>query len=184
MSSLKSIIVRYFTLNKFGLWILLVVILLILATLYAYNYFFLPNERNKKFKQLPNDPAGESYAYGSGKSVNIMYFSVDWCPHCKNSQNDWTNFAANYNNRVIHGYTITCEQIDCTNPKSITPVNVKQYIEKYDIKGYPTVKMVKDGKVIDFDAKVTNTALTKFVENLIEAKNESFFKSIEKTILP
>jgi len=181
MPSLKSIIVRYFTLNKFGLWILLVVILLILATLYAYNYFYLPNEQNKKFKQLPNDPAGESYAYGSGKSVNIIYFSVDWCPHCKNSQNDWTNFAANYNNRVMNGYTITCEQKNCTDSKD---PKTKLAIDQYDIKGYPTVKMVKDGKVIDFDAKVTNSSLTKFVENVIKVKDESVSKSIEKTILP
>lgn len=181
MPSLKSIIVRYFTLNKFGLWILLVVISLFLATLYAYNNYYLPNEQNKKLKQLSNDPAGESYAYGSGKSVIIYYFSVDWCPYCKNSQNDWTNFAANYNNRVVNGYTISCKQKNCTNSKD---PDVKRYIDQYDIKGYPTVKMIKDGKVIDFDAKVTNAALTKFVENVIKEKDKSFSKSIENAILP
>lgn len=181
MPSLKSIIVRFFTLNKFGMWIILVVILLILATLYGYNYFYLPNEQNKKFKQIPNSPAGESYAYGSGKGVNIMYFSVDWCPYCKSSKNDWNNFASNYNGRVINGYTITCKEIDCTNSKD---PDIKLAIDKYDIKGYPTVKMEKDGKVIDFDAKVTNSSLTKFVEDVLKVKNESFSKSIENAILP
>ena len=145
----------------------MVVILLILATIYAYNYYYLPNEQNKKFKQISNDPAGSSVAYSSGTSVFIYYFWVDWCPYCKSSKKDWNNFASNYNGRVINGYNITCQDIDCTNPKSITPINVKEYIDKYDIKGYPTVKMVKDGKVIDFDAKVTNVSLTKFVDNII-----------------
>lgn len=178
MPSLKSIIVKYITLNKFGLWILLVVILLILATLYAYNYFYLPNEQNKKFKHISNDGAGSSYAYGNGKSVIIKYFWVEWCPYCKKSQTDWENFSANYNGRVMNEYTIECQAMDCTESDN---ADVKSNIDKYDIKGYPTIKMEKDGKVIDFDAKVTSANLTNFVDNLIKPKND-FFKNISDDI--
>lgn len=180
MSSLKSIIVKYFTSNKLALWITLLVILLILATLYAYNNFFIPNEENKKFKNISNDAAGTSYAYGNGKSVIIYYFTVDWCPYCKNSKDDWANFAANYNGRVMNGFTITCKDVNCTDPKSKHPDDVQEYIDKYDIIGYPTVKMVKNGKVIDFDAKVTNVSLTKFVETIVNnPKDNSLTKLIK-----
>lgn len=175
MSSLKSIIVKYFTSNKFSLWIILLVILLILATLYAYNNFYLPDQQNNKFKQISNDAAGTSYAYGNGTSVIIYYFTVDWCPYCKSSKNDWDNFADNYNGRVINGYTISCVKKNCTNNED---PEIIRLVDKYDIKGYPTVKMEKDGKLIDFDAKVTNDSLTKFVDNLIKPKNDNSLTNI------
>jgi thiol-disulfide isomerase/thioredoxin len=140
------------------------VILLLLATLYAYNTYYLPTQKNKQFQNLSNNSAGTSTTYGSGTSVSIYYFHVDWCPYCKNSIGDWNNFAKDYNNKVINEYSITCIDVNCTND---TDPNVKAYVEKYDIKGYPTVKMVKDGKVIDFDAKVTYNSLSQFVNNVV-----------------
>lgn len=164
MPSLKSIIVKYFTSNKSTLWIIFFGILLLLATLYAYNTFYLPTQKNKQFQNLSNDPAGTSATFTSGTSATIYYFHVDWCPYCKNSIGDWNNFAKDYDKREINGYTITCTDINCTDDKD---PNVKAYVDKYEIKGYPTVKMVKDGKVIDFDAKVTYNALSKFVNNVV-----------------
>lgn len=164
MPSLKSIIVRYFTSNKSTLWVIFFVILLLLATLYAYNTYYLPTQNNKQFKNLSNDPAGTSTTYTSGTSATIYYFHVDWCPYCQKSIGDWKNFAKDYNGKVIHGYTITCTDINCTDDKD---PDVKSYVDKYNIKGYPTVKMVKDGKVIDFDAKVTYSALSQFANNVL-----------------
>lgn len=164
MPSLKSIIVKYVTSNKSTLWIIFFVILLLLATLYAYNTYYLPTQKNKQFQNLSNTGTGTADVYASGTDVVIYYFHVDWCPYCKNSIGDWNNFAKDYNGRVIKENTITCTDINCTNDKD---QNVKTFIDKYDIKGYPTVKMVKGGKVIDFDAKVTYSALSQFVNNVV-----------------
>ena len=126
--------------------------------------FYLPTQKNKQFQNLSNDPAGTSTSYTSGTSVTIYYFHVDWCPYCKNSIGDWKNFAKDFNGTVKKDYTITCTDVNCTDDKD---PNVKAYVDKYDIKGYPTVKMVKDGKVIDYDAKVTYNGLTQFVNNML-----------------
>ena len=39
--------------------------------------------------------------------------------------------------------------------------------DKYGIEGYPTIKMLKNEQIIDFDAKPTIENLTKFVETAI-----------------
>jgi thiol-disulfide isomerase/thioredoxin len=164
MIGLKSIIVKYFTSKKFALWIIFFIILLILATLYAYNYMVLPNQKNKDFKNLPNTAAGSSNEFNNGKSIIIRFFTVDWCPYCKKADPEWSMFAPNYDGSVRNGYTIRCIRTDCTKDKD---PEVQSIVKKFGIQGYPTVKMEKDGKVIDFDAKVTNEHLTQFVQNMV-----------------
>jgi thiol-disulfide isomerase/thioredoxin len=165
MASLKNIIVKYFTSNKLSYWIGFLIILLILASLYAYNYFYLPTQTNKKFKNISNDSAGTSKAFNSGNSVIIRIFTVDWCPYCTKAKPEWNNFKAKYHGTKHNNYTINCIEHDCTNRKD---PDVKILVDKYEIKGYPTVKMEKDGLVIDFDAKVSMDALSKFVENVVK----------------
>lgn len=165
MASLKNIIVKYFTSNKLSLWIILVIILLFLASLYAYNNYYLPNQENKKFKNIPNDPAGTSKAFNSGTSVIIRIFTADWCPYCTKAKPEWNSFKSKYNGKKHNGYTISCVEHDCTKNKD---AEVKKLVEKYNIQGYPTVKMEKNGQVIDFDAKVTVDSLGQFVENVVK----------------
>jgi len=169
MASLKSIIVKYFASNKLAWWMFLLFVLLILATIYAYNFFYLPQEKNKQFKDMPNTTGGDSNTYNTGTTVIIYFFHVDWCPYCTKASPEWDIFSKKYNNREINKYLIKCESIDCTDVKGDPSIKTN-YIEKYDIKGYPTVKMVKDGKVIDFDAKVTSSALAQFIDNVVGKK--------------
>jgi len=158
MSSLKNIIVKYINSKKSMLWILFFIIIFILATLYAYNYFYLPVQKNREFQNISNE-FGES-----DNVVKIYLFHVDWCPYCIKAMPEWKNFKSNTHGKTINTYTIQCIDIDCTDSKN---PDIKEFVDKYKIKGYPTVKMIKKDKVIDFDAKVTNNALTQFVNNVV-----------------
>ena len=50
--------------------------------------------------------------------------------------------------KVINGYKINCVDVNCTNEDD---ANTTQYINKFNVEGYPTIKMLKDSKVIDFN---------------------------------
>jgi thioredoxin-like negative regulator of GroEL len=39
--------------------------------------------------------------------------------------------------------------------------------EQFNIEGYPTIKMVKDGEVIEFDAKPEEDAIIQFMNTVI-----------------
>jgi thiol-disulfide isomerase/thioredoxin len=147
------------------LWITFVAILLSIGFLYFYLYYYIPTSNNAKYKNISNGAGGETYAYGSGKTATVYFFTVDWCPYCKKAAPEWNNFMSNYNGTLKNGYIIECVTENCTNDKDPA---IMEIVKKYKIEGYPTVKMTKDGKVIDLDAKVTTTSLSQFVDNMIK----------------
>lgn len=161
MSSIKNIFFTYLNPRKRMIWIIIIVIIFIFASIYGYNHFYLPWLSSKRYSDVANTNPSAS---GNGGDVTIYFFSVDWCPHCKTALPEWQNFSHNYDGKEINGYVISCIHIDCsidTDPKII------EYMETYKIQGYPTIKMVKENKIIDFDAKVTSTALESFVSNMV-----------------
>jgi hypothetical protein len=40
-------------------------------------------------------------------------------------------------------------------------------ISKYKIEGYPTIKLLKDGQVIEFDSKPTQASLKQFLTTVM-----------------
>ena len=161
MSSIKNIFFSFVNPRKNVFWLIFIVIVFIFASYYGYTHFYLPWLSSKRYSDVANtDPTST----GNGGDVTIYFFSADWCPHCKTALPEWQNFSQNYNGKEVNGYVINCVNINCTDN---TDVNVEEYIQKYNIEGYPTIKMIKDNKIIDFDAKVTNTALNSFVKNMV-----------------
>ena len=164
MAPITQIFLDYLNPRKIYLWLLLLVILLAAAAYYVVN-------RNKnKFREresITNVPNAE----GSG-DLEIMIFKVDWCPHCKQAETPWGNFKDAYHGKRIGNYVVSCVEYNVTEKDNgedgyQSYVKAKAVADKYKIDGYPTIKMVKDGQVIDFDAKITTYALEKFVDNMI-----------------
>jgi thiol-disulfide isomerase/thioredoxin len=100
---------------------------------------------------------------GGSKSAEIMMFSVDWCPHCKSAAPEWDNLVEANNGKTVNGHSIKYSKINCTEESP----DVELLIKKYGIEGYPTIKLIKDGQVIDFDAKPTKDNLNKFLNTAI-----------------
>jgi thiol-disulfide isomerase/thioredoxin len=93
-------------------------------------------------------------------SAQLLLFSTDWCPHCKVAQPEWDKLVDNYEGQLINGKTVVFTHYNCTNE---TP-EITDLIAKYGIKGYPTVKLLTNGQVIDFDAKPTEESLLQFLK--------------------
>ena len=55
-------------------------------------------------------------------------------------------------------YTISLVSVNCDENKSIA--------DKYEVDGYPTVKLIYKNKVYDFDAKVTKDNLVEFLDSI------------------
>jgi thiol-disulfide isomerase/thioredoxin len=122
---------------------------------YAYNEYYVKPQKNKVYSDVAN--------VGQRPIATIMFFHVNWCPHCKTAKPEWNKFVDQYDGKEINGYVVQCQDIDCTKETS----DITRAINKYKIDSYPTVKMIKDEKTIEFDARISQHTLDQFVNTML-----------------
>jgi len=132
-----------------------VLIIFVIASYYAYNKFYASKNANK-YSNVAN-------ANRRNKEVSILFFHVDWCPHCKKALPEWNTFKQQFDGKELNGYVIKCVDMDCTTESS----DVARAINTYKIDSYPTVKMLKDQQTIEFDSKITSNTLEQFVQTML-----------------
>jgi thiol-disulfide isomerase/thioredoxin len=141
------------------LMILAVLLIVGVAGYFIYMYF----QAQKKVSYKPNN---EKMPAGSSNETNVaemMLFYVDWCPHCKTAKPAWEEVKADYENKTINGYRVIFTEINCTNESP----EIEQLMNKYNIEGFPTIKLVKDGQVIEYDAKPTKATMEQFLNTVL-----------------
>lgn len=99
----------------------------------------------------------------SNKTATMMLFYVDWCPHCKTAKPEWDTLKSQYDGNSINGYTINFMEYNCTTESD----EVSKLMDKYRIEGYPTIKLIKDNQVIEYDAKPTKSTMEQFLNTVL-----------------
>jgi thiol-disulfide isomerase/thioredoxin len=99
----------------------------------------------------------------SNKVATMMLFYVDWCPHCKTAKPEWENLKSEYEGKQINGYTIAFTEYNCTTESPETD----ELMNRYKIEGYPTIKLIKDNEVVEYDAKPTKSTMEQFLHTVL-----------------
>ena len=136
--------------------IVLVIIVLIIFILYYFNVF----SNSTKTSYKPNLEGGQG---PSNKQVEIILFYTDWCPHCKTAKPEWEDMKAEYEGKNINGYNLVFTEYNCTNETA----EIEELMNKYSIEGYPTIKLIKDNQVIEYDAKPTKDTMEQFLNTVL-----------------
>lgn len=140
---------------KTGLMIAIGIIAIIGISYFIYNQI-----KPKTVYSADNDEEG---MVDSGKTAHMMLFYTDWCPHCRTAKPEWESLKAEYDGKVVNGYTIVMNEYD---GESKTP-EVQDLLDKYNVEGWPTIKLVKDNQVIDYDAKPTKATMVQFLNTVL-----------------
>jgi len=122
----------------------------------TYNYFV--NKNKISYKENINN-----FTNSAGKDVEILRFSTTWCPHCTSSKPEWVKLKTENEGKLINGYSVIFTDVDCTQESP----EVEKMMNQYKIEGFPTIKLLKDNKVYDFDAKPTKENLNNFINTLV-----------------
>lgn len=105
----------------------------------------------------------DGFTSDSNKVATMMLFYVDWCPHCKTAKPEWENLKAEYEGKQINGYNLEFIEYNCTTESPET----EELMNKYKIEGYPTVKLIKDNQVVEYDAKPTKATMEQFLHTVL-----------------
>lgn len=140
-----------------------IAIILVVVVLIIISYSIYKSQTSKSSFSNYRSNTTEGTEETNGKEAELMLFYVDWCPHCKTSKPEWEQVKTQYEDKTINGYRIIFTEVNCTNE---TP-DVEKMINQYKIEGYPTIKLLKDGQVIEFDAKPTKANLDQFLNTVL-----------------
>ena len=140
--------------------IMLVVVLFIGIAVYYYYHYVSPS---LKPEYNPNNEHLASSDSNNGKSAELLLFYVDWCPHCKTAKPAWDEIKTQYENKTINGYKVIFTEINCTEETA----EVEEMMNKYSIEGFPTIKLLKDGQIVEYDAKPTKSTLEQFLNTVL-----------------
>lgn len=160
MTTLKNYTSSITNVSMKTIIIILVIILFLGIGIYYYNF-------HVKSKNVTSYSANNEYTSGGsdGKAgqAEIMLFYADWCPHCKTAKPIWEEVKTEFENKTINGYNVLFTDVNCTTE---TP-EVEKLMSTYKIEGFPTIKLLKDGQVIEFDAKPSKATLEQFLNTVL-----------------
>lgn len=141
------------------LLVIIVIALFVGSSLFAYNRFIKP-------KMTKDYVDNKEFTGGNGgvkTEAIIYYFTASWCPVSKRVFPEWEKFVAEYDGKEVGGYTLRTRVVDCEKETELA--------DQAKIEGYPTVKLMYDNQVIEYDANVKYSTLVEFVETSLGSPN-------------
>ena len=135
-----------------SLLIILVVTLFIIAALIIYRKSVV-GRANKKY--VANNEYNKSRQ--GVESVDIYFFYTEWCPHCKTAKPIWFEFKKDMEGKKVNGVSVNFFEVDCDKDTEMS--------DKFNVKGFPTIKMMKGNQMIEYDAKPSKETLNEFVRS-------------------
>ena len=145
-------------LNSTTFMIIGTVILFAIIAVYYYYYYMAPQ---MKAKYQPNSEHIQES--GNGNTAELLFFYADWCPHCKTAKPIWNDLKSEYENKTINGYKVVFTDVNCSEETA----EVDKMMNQYNVEGYPTIKLLKDGQIIEYDAKPSKETLTQFLNTVL-----------------
>jgi thiol-disulfide isomerase/thioredoxin len=131
---------------------LLVMGILVLVCLGIFGYY----KYTQKPKYIDNKEYESDNSSKNG-AIDVYYFYVDWCPHCKKSRPVWEQLKSDM--PIISGRPVRYHEVDCDNNP--------QQANKFEVTSYPTIKMVNDKQVTEYDAKPEVVTLKQFIRTAV-----------------
>jgi thiol-disulfide isomerase/thioredoxin len=156
-SSLNHVMSAGGRLNSTTLIIICSIALFAIVSIFYYYYYVAPS-LNVKYK-ANNEINSEQTSH----NAELILFYATWCPHSKVARPIWEELKNEYENKNVNGYQIVFTGIDCSEE---TP-EIEKIVNKYNIEGYPTIKLIKDGKVIEYDTKPSKETLEQFLNTVL-----------------
>lgn len=144
---------KMFTMRNIA--IMVVVALFVLVGVYYYTSKIRPSlypkfVENNEYEPVDTDEKG---------AVDIYFFFTTWCPHCKAAKPEWNKFKTEFEGKQVNGSTLFFKEVDCDVEEEVA--------NKFEVEGYPTIKLVNGDQIIDLDAKPTYESLKQFVESTL-----------------
>ena len=141
-------------------WMVILAVIVFVGVAIYYYFSYVSTTGKKTYSE---NGENNTESNQNSKEAELLLFYVDWCPHCKTAKPVWNDIKSEYENKTINGYKVIFTEVNCTEETA----EVEQMMNKYNIEGFPTIKLLKDGQIIEYDAKPTKETMTQFLNTVL-----------------
>ena len=145
---------------------MILILISIIIIVYILNSFLIKRESynplyaNKEY--IDNDD------YNGEKEATLYFFYANWCPHCNRAKEvggPWFQFKSRHGEQIRRNNTIIdIKEVDCTDDKAN---GIASKLKTYNVKGYPTIILDKDGEHYLYDTKPDPDKIEQFIDRFI-----------------
>ena len=132
------------------------VAILIACAYYIYKTYITPTSDRSYVEGYANGMDMRSQQQDP-EIVTLYFFGVEWCPQCKHAKPAWDELVTEYDGKTINGKKVNFVNVDCDKDS--------QLADKYEVTGYPTVKLDTGSNVIEFKSKPEKPTLIEFLKS-------------------
>jgi thiol-disulfide isomerase/thioredoxin len=150
-------------------WAVLGVVILLIALIIVL-YYMRKSNSNESFEQVNNNNTQKQMTDTQNTTTNdkpnltpangetvVALFYTDWCPHCQDFKPDYMKAMNTLNGKVDKDdKKLRLEMVDCDVHKELG--------RKYNVNGYPTIKLIKDdGSHVEYGGERNFEGLRKYL---------------------
>ena len=147
--------------NKKFIIILVVIAIFIGVAFWVYTTYVAPSIN-------PDYDPNREFTDGEGSNTaDLFMFSVDWCPYSKAAKPVWKKLTEKYNGQEVNGTLLQVKEIDGDKQAQELENFESKYLNGKKIDGYPSIYMVKDDKVVEYEAKPKLDTLKEFINSVL-----------------
>ena len=139
--------------NKKLMIVIILTAIFIAAAIWVYNSYVKPRV---DAAYVPNKEFIQDNV-SSNDTADLYFFYTTWCPHCKKAMPVWEKFKENIEPTGMNGVKINFIEVDCDKDPDTA--------ERFNVEGYPTIKLSYNKKVIEYDAKPDIDTLNQFLQS-------------------
>lgn len=147
--------------NKKFIIILVVTAIFIGVAFWVYTTYVAPSIS-------PDYVPNREFTDGEGSNTaELFMFSVDWCPYSKAAKPVWKKLTEKYQGQEVNGTLLEVKEIDGDKQAQELENFESKYLNGKKIDGYPSIYMVKDDKVVEYEAKPKLDTLKEFINSVL-----------------
>ncbi len=147
--------------NKKFIIILVVTAIFIGVAFWVYTTYIAPSIS-------PDYVPNREFTDGEGtNTAELFMFSVDWCPYSKAAKPIWKKLTEKYQGQEVNGTLLEVKEIDGDKQAQELENFESKYLNGKKIEGYPSIYMVKDDKVVEYEAKPKLDTLKEFINSVL-----------------
>ena len=125
---------------------------------YIYRKYILKQSDRSFYEGYANGMDMRRENPDGSDMVTLYFFGTSWCPHCISAKPEWKEFVEENKDKEFNGKRVNFVDVDCDKEPALA--------DKYEVSGYPTIKLDKGSEIIEFKSKPTKATLLEFLNSI------------------